>query len=269
MLTKGKFILFDTTEFANWLNNIAITRIIRLIQIHHTWLPDYSTFRDNHFALLESMEASHKERGFSEIGQNLTIFPDGKVAICRNLNTIPAGIKGANTYGICIEGVGNFDIGKDQMTQAHRDAYCKVVALLCIKFNLTPDTNSIVYHHWYDLNTGLRTDGTGSTKTCPGTNFFGGNSVQACRDNFIPQIVAALADPAINDAINTTWPIYGEVNVQLLNVRSAPSTSAAITRQISYGTDVNIYELQNSWYRINQGEWVYKDYITIFVQAAG
>ena len=39
------------------------------------------------------MEAAHKERGFSEIAQNITIFPDGKVMICRSLNTIPAGIK--------------------------------------------------------------------------------------------------------------------------------------------------------------------------------
>jgi hypothetical protein len=44
------------------------------------------------------------------------------------------------------------------------------------------------YHHWYDLNTGKRIakEGTGSTKTCPGTNFFGGNTVEAFKTGLLP-----------------------------------------------------------------------------------
>ena len=135
---------------------------------------------------------AHLERGFSEIAQNLTTFPDGTVAVCRSIDTVPAGIKGANRNGICVENVGNFD-GLDSMTPQHRDCIIKVFALLCKRFNLSPDSNSCVYHHWYDLNTRVRSNGTGTTKTCPGTLFFSGNTVAAAEANFIPLIKQQLA----------------------------------------------------------------------------
>lgn len=58
----------------------------------------------------------------------------------------------------------------DTITAEHKDSIVKLNALLCLKFNLTPNSNSIVYHHWYDLKTGKRTNGSGVTKTCPGTS---------------------------------------------------------------------------------------------------
>lgn len=66
-------------------------------------------------------------------------------------------------------------------------------ALLCKKFNLAVNTDTIVYHHWYDLDIGKRTNGTGKVKTCPGTAFFGGNSVEDARKYFIPLINSAVA----------------------------------------------------------------------------
>ena len=197
MLQQGKFLLLTLDEFGQWLEGLTVVRKIKVIQNHHTWLPDYSTFKkrktDKYFALLRSMEEGHMSRGFSEIAQNLTTFPDGLVAVCRNFETIPAGIKGVNGNGICIEHIGNFDTGKDAMTGEHRHTIVTVNALLCQKFNLKVNTNSIVYHHWYDLNTGKRVkEGTGSTKTCPGTNFFGGNTIAACERDFIPAVEEAL-----------------------------------------------------------------------------
>lgn len=189
MQQQGKFILFTAAEFAQWLNGLSLVRKIKLVQNHHTWLPDYSTFNKvkDHFKMLTSMEKSHIERGFAEIAQNLTTFPDGTVAVCRSFETMPAGIKGVNQFGICIEHVGNFDAGSDAMTTAHRNTIIKVNSLLCKKFGLTPSTDSVVYHHWYDLTTGKRVkDGSPNTKTCPGTNFFGGNTIEACAKNFIP-----------------------------------------------------------------------------------
>ena len=192
MQQQGKFLLFSGVEFSNWLAGLTVVRKIMLIQNHHTWLPDYKTFNSkpkNHFVLLQSMERSHRERGFDEIAQNLTTFPDGTVAVCRSFEKIPAGIKGANAFGICTEHVGNFDTGKDVMSKAHRDMIVKINALLCKKFKLPIDTNSVVYHHWYDLTTGKRVkDGSPNTKTCPSTNFFGGNTVEACNKNFIPEV---------------------------------------------------------------------------------
>ena len=115
--TKGKFILFDLPEFAGWLGQEVVHREVVRFQDHHTFIPSYTHFhQDNHFALMVGMEAAHLERGFSEIAQNLTTFPDGSICVGRSLDKIPAGIKGANTGGICIENLGNFDIGHDVMT---------------------------------------------------------------------------------------------------------------------------------------------------------
>jgi len=201
---QGKFILFDLAEFSSWLDGLTVNRTISLVQNHHTFIPSYKDFNGhNHFDRLRSMEEAHLQRGFTEIAQNLTIFPDGTVAVCRAFDTAPAGIKGANKHGLCIENLGDFDTGKDQMTAAQRDTILKVNALLCQKFNLTPNTDSIVYHHWFDLNKGIRTNGTGTTKTCPGTGFFGGNSVDSAQANFIPLIeqeLAALTSDSSADA---------------------------------------------------------------------
>ncbi|MCG8576198.1 MAG: N-acetylmuramoyl-L-alanine amidase [Flavobacteriales bacterium] len=191
---QGQFILMDKTEFAKWLQNEKVSRKVVRIQNHHTWRPDYSTFKgDNHFKLLKGMKNSHLKRGFSDIAQNITTFPDGTIAICRPMNKIPAGIKGANTGGICIEHVGNFDEGGDKMTAKHKSTILRMNALLCQKFSLKPNDKSLVYHHWYDLSTGKRKNGKGSTKSCPGTNFFGGNTVEAAKENFIPKVAEELA----------------------------------------------------------------------------
>jgi hypothetical protein len=176
--SQSIFTLFSTAEeFNYYLQQNAFSRNIDLIQNHHTFLPDYKGFQKHGaFALLHSMRSYHiKTNKWSEIGQNITTFPDGSVAVCRPFNIAPACIKGANRFAIGIEHVGNFDIGADSMNQQHIEAIVQVNAYLCARFKLKPDTSTIVYHHWYDLNTGKRTNGTGVTKSCPGTNFFGGN----------------------------------------------------------------------------------------------
>lgn len=209
MTKRGIFFLFTIEEFMKWFGPRQVIRQIKLIQNHHTWLPGYKEFNNkpDHFYWLESMQDYQvNTNGFSQIAQNLTTFPDGKVALCRPIDTIPAGIKGANQFGICIEHLGNFDLNQDQMTPEHIDTIIKLNAFLCKKFSLPINTESIVYHHWYDLGTGQRTDGKGQVtlkkdgkdftrdtmvKTCPGTNFFGGNTVEVCEEYFLPLLVKA------------------------------------------------------------------------------
>lgn len=183
-------------------------RSVKLVQNHHTYLPGYAQFTGgNHFGLLEGMEHFHMaERGFSEIAQNLTSFPDGTVAVCRSIDKVPCGIKGANQEGICLENLGNFDGGGDAMTPAHRDAVVKINALLCREFSLLPSLGSIVYHHWYDLNSGKRTGGPGTTKTCPGTAFFSGNSMDAATVTFIPLVAQTLAQRRFCSKAARLWP---------------------------------------------------------------
>ncbi len=116
----GKFILFDVPEFASWLDTSSFSRVIHLLQCHHTYIPSYEHFHQtNHFDLLEAMERAHLERGFSEIAQNLTTFPDGSVAVCRSIDTIPAGIKGANRNG-----------GWAARTETHRNPAARVVFIV-------------------------------------------------------------------------------------------------------------------------------------------
>ncbi len=71
------------------------------------------------------------------------------------------------------------------MNQAQADTIVGATAALLARFNLGPPTvDNIVYHHWSDLNTGDRTNGSGNTaKSCPGTTFFGGNTISACQTN--------------------------------------------------------------------------------------
>jgi hypothetical protein len=257
MQQQGKFMLFDLSEFPGWLNALVVQRQIALVQNHHTFVPSYENFDgSNHFDLLRAMEEAHLQRGFSEIAQNLTTFPDGSLAVCRAFDTAPAGIKGANAHGICIENVGDFDIGKNQMTPAQRNTIPKLNALLCQKFSLTPSTDSIVYHHWFDLNTGQRTNGTGVTKTCPGTNFFGGNNVSDSQQNFIPLIAQELANLGAGSPAS---PLFSaQVTASVLNVRNQPGISGDIVDKLQRGATVQVFEQNSGWFRIDpvNAQWV-------------
>lgn len=258
----SNFSILTLPEFNNWVSLQYVSRLIKQIQNHHTFLPGYGQFKGgNHLKMMQSMEAFHLERGFAEIAQQFTTFPDGKIGIGRNMNTIPAGIKGANQTGICIEHVGNFNDGGDEMTQEHKNTIIGINAILCNKFGLKPSTNSIIYHHWYDLNTAQRTNGTGSTKTCPGTNFFGGNKVEDCEKNFIPLVENALQ---VNQVSSAQYKMVGYVTVPKLNVRAMPTPNSEIVDKISQGILIRIFEESNGWYKIaaTSNRWVKAEYIS-------
>ncbi|GAB2965729.1 hypothetical protein GCM10027048_39590 [Hymenobacter coalescens] len=201
MVKKGKFVLFESAfEFADWLEQQRVVRTIHHVQNHHTWRPAYADFNGrNHFALLQGMERSHvQDRGFSQIAQNLTTFPDGQLALGRPLDVKPAGIYAHNTGGICLEHVGDFDAGRDPMTDAHRDVIVQLNAVLCHHFGLRPSVHTVVYHHWFDPDTGQRLPRAEQqavvrgVKTCPGTAFFGGNTVAAAQAHFLPLVLRAM-----------------------------------------------------------------------------
>lgn len=110
--------------------------------------------------------------------------------ICRSLDKQPTGIHLANKGGICVENIGDFDKERDMMTEAQKNTIITLTGSLLKKFSITPNSQTLVYHHWFDLETGKRkvTDEPDSIKTCPGTNFFGGNTVKAYNDNFLPSL---------------------------------------------------------------------------------
>ncbi|UOY94212.1 LysM peptidoglycan-binding domain-containing protein [Ectobacillus sp. JY-23] len=195
MTMQGQHILMTKEEFKNWLWHHRFNRRVRIIQQHHTWIPSYQHFNgSNHFRLLQGMENYHiKRNGWKNIAQHITTFPDGKIAVSRSFNIDPEGSIGAqaNAGGLAIENVGNFDVDYDVMSTAQKETIIYITALLCIKFGLTPSVESITYHHWWDYDTGERVlDNTKDheVKTCPGTNFFGGNSTRHALQNFYPLV---------------------------------------------------------------------------------
>lgn len=199
---SGQFVLMTREQFRDWLFNQKVTRKITFFQEHHTYSPSYKSFNgSNHFSLMNAMKDYHvNEMGWSDISQQLTTFPDGKVVVGRPFNTPPQGSFGLlnksvtptiEATAVAIENVGNFDVGFDQMTDEQKETIITVAALLCIKFGLTPSVDSITYHHWWDMNTGEKVLDNSQghvVKTCPGTGFFGGNSTTDAKNNFYPLV---------------------------------------------------------------------------------
>jgi hypothetical protein len=204
--THGQYILMTREEFKNWLFSNNFSRKITIIQQHHTWLPSYKHFNgSNHFSMLKGMEGYHmRTMGWKNIAQNITTFPDGKVAICRPFDQAPDGSIGlkANSLGLNMEHVGNFDLGHDVMTKEQQETVVYITALLCLKFGLTPSIDSITYHHWWNLKTGKRVLDKGpeyNVKSCPGTGFFGGNSTKSAKSQFYPLVACKMQDILDNE----------------------------------------------------------------------
>ena len=266
MESKYGFTKMSLAEFEAWIAKNRIARTIRTVQQHHTYLPNYSHFHDdNHFRVQRGMKNHHvNSNGWSDIGQHFTIFPDGKVATGRSLERNPAGIKYNNAQAICIENLGFFDENKDDMTQAQKDGIVKITAALCKRFSIPVNTDRIVYHHWFDARTGNRTNGFGNgwSKSCPGTNFFGGNKVADCKKFFIPLVENAI-NGTVTENILPELLKYGSVTADTLNVRKGARTKFSIIGKTIMGAIIRIYEEKNNWYKISatKEEWVYSKYV--------
>ena len=141
MMKNNGFLMFQPDEAESFLTGHMPKRKIQLVQLHHTWSPEYKHFDGkNHFTRQASMRKSHLARGFADIAQHFTVFPDGLILTGRSLDQNPAGIVGANSGAICIENFGNFDAGQDVMTAEQADAIITLVAALCTVFGLEPET---------------------------------------------------------------------------------------------------------------------------------
>jgi len=259
--TKYGFTKMTIDEFEAWIAGLSIGRTILRIQQHHTWSPRYMHFNgSNHFDLQKGMKAFHVGKGWNDIGQHFTTFPDGTIVTGRSMEQHPACIENANAGGICIENLGDFDTNKDVMTQAQADTIVRMTAAMLKRFNLgNPDINNVVYHHWYELGTGIKKMGGGSTKSCPGTNFFGGNKRQHFEANFAPKVLAAMGGvPAPVPIVVDGWVC---VNADSLNVRTGPGTTnpkAPDKEPQLLGAILRVYARQDGWLKISNSKehWV-------------
>jgi hypothetical protein len=262
MTSQFGFTKMTIQEFENWVSNLRVARTVIYIQQHHTYIPDYKLFKgNNHFDLQRAMKQHHiNGNGWSDIGQHFSSFPDGTILTGRSLENSPACIYGNNANAICIEHVGNFDTGKDAMTTAHRNTIIRMTAALCKRFGVPVNANKIVYHHWYNLSTGVRNDGSGGNKSCPGTGFFGGNKVQQCERNFLPLIRNAINGTLVTITSDDLLK-YVCVNTSKLNIRKKASADSEKTTDRSpatYGAILRVYKEQNGWYKISSSKqhWI-------------
>lgn len=130
------------------------------LHIHHTYSPDHADFDgSNHFDLQEGMRDYHvNTRGWRDIGQHLTLFPDGVFLTGRDFMLSPAsannhnGVDGVSSHPLSVEMIGNFMEGYDTFEGKQLNA---MVELAKMFYNID---KPIFFHR--ELN----------ATSCPGTS---------------------------------------------------------------------------------------------------
>jgi peptidoglycan hydrolase-like protein with peptidoglycan-binding domain len=112
--------ILTTEQLIEEIKKFKWVRIPKELQMHHTWKPTVYSFNKAvekygvpkaYTVLNDSMKNSHiNTYGGTQIGQHLTLFPDGKWAVGRNWNNTPISIADRNGLGFAVEIIGNFDI---------------------------------------------------------------------------------------------------------------------------------------------------------------
>lgn len=271
--SKYGFTKMTPAEFKTWIHKQGNYKYTGL-QIHHTWLPDYSCFykangkhEDELTRQYNTQQYHKKTNGWGDIAQHFTIFPNGAIVTGRKLsNTTAIGIKGWNSNKICIEIYGNFDKGKDVMTKEQKDAVITVYGELCKKFKITPSISTIRCHAWFTSGGTYLGDynKSKSAKTCPGTNFMGfGNSKAAIRDNFIPLIqnyISGKTTTTVKDPVACgVYRIKSPDGV--LNIRKGPGASYDKVGQVKNGEAYTITKINGSWGYLKSGVgWINLSY---------
>ena len=284
MKTSNGFTLFEkTSEIGPWLKKQTVTRKVTRLQVHHMGSPSYSiwektdkkVFNNPYFGRTESLDSYGKKTWNSKsangkyIAQHFNVFPDGKITTGRSLNSNPIGITGWNTNAICVEIYGNFDKGQDTMTVAQKEAVIALFGELCKRFSITPGADTIRYHAWFTSGgTYLGDYKSGqSRKTCPGTNFFGGNTMAKFKANFLPSIKKYIKGETekkeeTKKETKTEFKQYiVRVTADTLNGRKGPGTSYDIETRLYEGTAVTIIAEDGNWLKAKMGYWISKSYV--------
>lgn len=142
------------------------------LHVHHTWKPDHSSFNGkNHLQLQQGMKNYHvNTNGWDDIGQHVTLMPDGIFVTGRDYGSTPASIRGYNTQAFAVEMLGNFDIGHDPFSGKQKDAMLKLA------------------RYFYDKQRYIRFHRENSAKTCPGTSIN--------KDSFMNEVKALDSKPS-------------------------------------------------------------------------
>jgi hypothetical protein len=149
-------------QFADLLWRFDFRRHVDAVHMHHTWRPNHSHYdpADGHRTILGMYLHHTRVNGWQDIAQHLTIAPDGALWLGRNWNLPPASAAGHNgnrQFGpFMFVMIGDFDVGRDRLEGAQRDAVIDVIAQVQHRFDLAPET--LCFHNAM------------SAKSCPGSS---------------------------------------------------------------------------------------------------
>ena len=285
MKSKNGFILLENgKDVKEWLSKQKVTRKITRLQVHNTFLPDYTTwektdkkvFSEPHFGRAQSLDDYGKKTwGYSDghghyTAQNFTVFPDGKIIVSRNLNSKPIGIKGWNDGALCIEIYGNFDKGKDIMNTSQKKAVIYLYGELCKRFKIPVDTAHIRPHcHFTASGTYLgKYDPNRSAKTCPGTNFWGVGCSPSGFNKFLADIKEYVNGKEVqaSPTDDKFKPYIARVNTNGLNARKGPGSEHDIECVLNKGIAITVVaEVKakdgGTWCKCKAGYYTNKKYM--------
>ena len=285
MKTQNGFILLENgKDIKEWLSKQKVTRKITRLQVHNTFLPDYTTwektdkkvFSEPHFGRAQSLDDYGKKTwGYSDghghyTAQNFTVFPDGKIIVSRNLNSKPIGIRGWNDGALCIEIYANLDKGHDIMKSEQKKAVIYLYGELCKRFKIPVDTAHIRPHCWFTAGgTYLgKYDSSRSAKTCPGTNFWGVGCSPSGFNKFLTDIKEYVngKEAQASPTDDKFKPYIARVNTNGLNARKGPGTEYDIECVLDKGVAITIVEEKKSkdggiWVKGKSGYYVNKKYM--------
>ena len=284
MKTQNGFTLLNKKEIASYLAKQKVTRKITRLQVHNTFLPDYTTwektdkkvFSEPHFGRAQSLDDYGKKTwGYSDghghyTAQNFTVFPDGKIIVSRNLNSKPIGIKGWNDGALCIEIYGNFDKGKDIMNTSQKKAVIYLYGELCKRFKIPVDTAHIRPHCWFTAGgTYLgKYNSSRSAKTCPGTNFWGVGCSPSGFNKFLTDIKEYVngKETQASPTDDKFKKYIAKVNTDELNARKGPGTEYDIECILNKGIAITVVaEVKakdgGTWCKCKAGYYTNKKYM--------
>ena len=166
-------------------------RKIASVHVQHTWRPARADWRGE--PTVEAIRRFHIDvLRWSDIGQHLTIGPDGSLWTGRDLDLPPASAVGHN--GSTQEGpllvviVGDFDRGHDEFDGAQAEETYAAIASVCAQFHLPPEAIRFLN----EFN---------PAKTSPGTSLVLNDFRAEVKSRMSARSRRARAAPADSDAV--------------------------------------------------------------------
>lgn len=98
------------------------------LHVHHTYKPCKADFNGNNgLELQQNMKNYHVNvNGWADIGQHVTLLPNGLFVTGRDFNKIPASILGKNTGAFACEILGNFNKGSEVLGGQQKDSILRL-----------------------------------------------------------------------------------------------------------------------------------------------